>query len=107
MQCRSAIAARRERVQSRSTSCCVHKCLCQFARCTWQGSDHLCMGWRRLPTLLAHIPLRTQPLSEKQKTLLEQTDHLPEIVLKTIPSVGKVSWWQCVHHSCQADRCLF
>ena len=50
----------------------------------------LCMGWRRLPTLLAHVPLRTLPLSEQAQKTLEQTGHVSELAFKTIPSIGKV-----------------
>ena len=49
-----------------------------------------CMGWRRLPTLLAHVPLRTLPLSEQAQKTLEQTGHVSELAFKTIPSIGKV-----------------
>ena len=50
------------------------------------------MGWaRRLPTLFAHIPLRTLPLSEANQKLLAETGHLPEVAFKTTPNIGKVS----------------
>ena len=49
------------------------------------------MGWKRLPTLLAHIPLRPLPLSEQRQKLLQETGHLPELAFKTVPRVGKAS----------------
>ena len=54
------------------------------------------MGWRRLPTLLAHVPLRTLPLSEQAQKTLEQTGHLSELAFKTIPRIGKVQLSQVV-----------
>ena len=56
---------------------------------------NLCMGWRRLPTLLAHVPLRTLPLSEQAQKTLDQTGHVSELAFKTVPRIGKVLHLTC------------
>ena len=48
------------------------------------------MGWSRLPTYLANIPLKLMPFSEAQQKAYEATGFVKQITFQTVPSINKV-----------------